>query len=211
MDGENALIPEWKIQGNYKLRRYDDYEKYSDHQKSKLDGILDWVKETQKTFVPLMRGRIKIVDKIPKGSSVLCLGARLGGEVKAFIGEGCFAVGVDLNPGKDNRYVLQGDFHNLQFPDKCVDVVFCNSLDHVLMMDSFISEIKRVLKDSGLCIIEPTLGYNEGGVTGPYESIAWDSIETLVNEFISEGFEPIVQMDMNYPHEGRHIVLRKKE
>ena len=36
-------------------------------------------------------------------------------EVRAFLDHGAFAVGIDLNPGRDNRYVMVGDFHQLQF------------------------------------------------------------------------------------------------
>ena len=50
--------------------------------------------------------------------TVLCLAARIGTEVKAFLDLGCFAIGIDLNPGTDNRYVVHGDFHDLQFAPK---------------------------------------------------------------------------------------------
>ena len=47
---------------------------------------------------------------------MLCLGARLGTEVRALHNLGYFAIGIDLNPGVDNPYVLMGDFHKLVFP-----------------------------------------------------------------------------------------------
>ena len=55
-----------------------------------------------------------------------------------FIDHGAFAVGIDLNPGRDNRWVVIGDFHALQYADASVDVVYTNSFDHVF-------ELERVL------------------------------------------------------------------
>ena len=56
------------------------------------------------------------------GCSVLCLGARLGGEVRAFTAMGALSIGIDLNPGPNNAYVLPGDFHHLQFAQSVFDV-----------------------------------------------------------------------------------------
>ena len=50
------------------------------------------------------------------GSPVLCVGARLGGEVRAFqsLPEVQLAIGVDFNPGEKNPLVMYGDAHSLQ-------------------------------------------------------------------------------------------------
>ena len=61
-------------------------------------------------------------------SSMLCLGARLGGEVRAFRRLGALALGVDLEPGLNNRHVLPGDVHALQFADGVFDYAFTNIL-----------------------------------------------------------------------------------
>jgi hypothetical protein len=42
------------------------------------------------------------------GKSILCIGARLGGEVRAFTRLGALAIGVDLNPGVRNPWSLWG-------------------------------------------------------------------------------------------------------
>jgi hypothetical protein len=41
-----------------------------------------------------------------------------------------FSVGIDLNPGPRNGYVLHGDFHNIIFADASIDAVYTNALDH---------------------------------------------------------------------------------
>jgi SAM-dependent methyltransferase len=77
------------------------------------------------------------------------LGARFGTEVKAFHDLGSFAVGIDVRTGERNKFVLQGDFHDIQFPAATVDIVFTNSLDHAFDFEKVIQEIRRVLKPSG--------------------------------------------------------------
>ena len=111
-------------------RAYDSYGQYLQHQGSKLKyceaGGL------RRQLSPSLLGeRLRSVPELKAGMSVLCLGARLGTEVKAFHDAGCFAVGLDLNPGPENKLVLHGDFHEVQFPAGSVDVVFTNSFDHV--------------------------------------------------------------------------------
>ena len=80
-----------------------------------------------------------------KAASVLCLGARQGTEVKAFLDLGCFAVRIDLEPGAENQFVVQGDFHDLKFPTESVDIVFTNSLDHAF------DPKKMIRRDPGAC------------------------------------------------------------
>ena len=41
-----------------------------------------------------------------RGATVLCVGARLGGEVRAFKSLGALAIGIDLNPGTLNMDVV---------------------------------------------------------------------------------------------------------
>ena len=57
------------------------------------------------------------------GQDAAVVGARIGTEVKAFLDLGAVAIGIDLNPGENNRYVVYGDFHDLQFASGSIDVV----------------------------------------------------------------------------------------
>ena len=73
-------------------------------------------------------------------SPVLCVGARLGGEVHAFqlLPQVSLAVGVDLNPGLRNPHVLYGDGQRLeQFKNASFGTIFTNVLDHVLKIEKF--------------------------------------------------------------------------
>ncbi|MCX5918163.1 MAG: class I SAM-dependent methyltransferase [Deltaproteobacteria bacterium] len=139
---------------------------------------------------------------------MLCLGARLGTEVKAFLDHGCFAVGIDLNPGKSNYYVLRGDFHNLQFADRSVDVVFSNSVDHVFDLEKFVKESARILKAGGLLVIEVGRGREEGGSSGFYESLHWSTIEELLSFLKNYGLGCLLRQPIDFPVGGEHLILQ---
>lgn len=111
-----ARPPRWQPAGpGVQSRAYRKYEDYLSHQRLKL-GLMGDLTEYDARFTDALRQRLAESGLIAKGMRVLCLGARRGAEVKAFQDLGCFAVGLDLNPGRRNRYVLYGDFHSLAFP-----------------------------------------------------------------------------------------------
>jgi hypothetical protein len=61
-----------------------------------------------------------------EGKTVLCVGARLGGEVRAFMRLGALAIGYDFEPGPRNPWVLWGTGAPLQFGDNLFDYVYTN-------------------------------------------------------------------------------------
>jgi len=203
----------WVNQGNHwlKQRQYGNYQDYIGHQAAKLKFKnicpVDLQDYDQK-YRQVLRDRIKNANLIKEGQSVLCLGARLGTEVKAFLDHGCFAVGIDLNPGKSNYYVLRGDFHKLQFADRSVDVVFSNSVDHVFDLEKFAKEVARVLKPGALLVIEVGRGREEGGSSGFYESLHWSTIDELIRYFQNRGFDCLLRQPIDFPVTGEHLILR---
>ena len=90
------------------------------------------------------------------GASVLCIGARLGGEVRAFTRLGALAVGIDLNPGFRNPHVLWGDATALQFANATFDIAYSNVLDHIpqRVVVSVFEEVRRVLKPGGHLFVD---------------------------------------------------------
>jgi ubiquinone/menaquinone biosynthesis C-methylase UbiE len=120
----------------------------------------------------MFRRRFEPVPLAPH-SSVLCLAARLGSEVEAFISLGHFAIGIDLNPGPDNPFVVSGDFHALQFADHSVDCVYTNSLDHAFDIEKITREVRRVLKPGGMFLLEAVAGHEEGYLVGPHDTTHW--------------------------------------
>jgi SAM-dependent methyltransferase len=213
----NIAVFQWKTGNRWlpleqraglKRRAYRDYETYVRHQEAKLK-YLD-LSRYDADYRRHLCERLGRVAGLPRGASVLCLGARRGTEVKAFHDLGCFAVGVDLNPGGHNPYVLCGDFHQLQFAAGSVDVVFTNSADHAFDLERMIGEIQRVLKANGLLIVEAIKGEQEGAAPDAYASFAWSTIEDLIALFQQRQFHLMERAAFSYPWPGDQLCFRKE-
>jgi len=210
----NPQPPKWQRDGKFQVRGYNSYDDYLLHQAKKLDRVLasgenNWLPKYDGEYREMLRTRLEADTLISHGMSVLCLAARLGTEVKSFQDLGCFAVGLDINTTRQNKYVLYGDFHEIQFPADSVDVVFTNSLDHVLKIDKVIGEILRVLKPNGLLIIEAVRGSGEGVDPGTHESFFWANVNDLIRLFEERSFRVIIRTTFEAPWIGEHMCLRK--
>jgi SAM-dependent methyltransferase len=193
----------WNTKDVFQNRSYDSYEEYLEHQKAKLETH-DFANYDME-FRTALRERLAALDVSWPGRTVLCLAARIGTEVKAFLDLGCFAIGIDLNPGKDNRYVVQGDFHDLQFAPKSVDVVYTNSLDHAFDINRIAQEILKVLKPEGLVIVEAVQGRDQGVNPGFFESFFWKNIDELILLFENAGFKTTRRANIALPWPGEQI------
>lgn len=204
---------DWENRENFRFKKYDTYEEYVQHQKSKLDRILEegekhWFNQNNYdlTYRTHLRDRLKPY-LTNRGLNVLCLAARLGTEVKAFIDLGCFAIGIDLNPGLENHYVVVGDFHNIQYADKSLDIVFTNSFDHALYPEKILQEISRVLKPNGRFMTDVASIYSNQGT---YEAFSWSSIEDLVSLIEKFNLKIIHQEEISYPFKGGNFLIFEK-
>lgn len=135
-----------------KRRVYKSYADYVRHQSAKLPRNYETLLEHDRAYEEIVFERYLDLDL--RGVSLLCLGARLGGEARAFTRLGALALGVDLEPGPKNSLVLPGDVHHLQFADGVFDYAFTNILDHVFDLAAFCDETERVLKPRGRLIVE---------------------------------------------------------
>src|SRR4030067_906003 len=195
---------------NFRRKKYKSYSEYLKHQRSKLATIKEkWLPNYDIKYRVALRDRLKKQGIVKPKMSVLCLAARIGTEVKSFLDLGCFAVGLDINPEKNNKYVVYGDFHDIQFADNSVDVVFTNSLDHTFDFDRLLKEIKRVLKPNAFLILEIFKGGKEAFYdSNYYEAVAWDRIDDVLDIFIKSGFQVVREIDFEYPWKGgRHVTL----
>lgn len=196
----------WVEDGGLRRRAYRSDEEYVAHQRSKLGRMSGFIADVDRELERVLAERLP--DGLA-GKSVLCLAARLGGEVRAFRAAGAFAVGIDLNPGNENRWVLPGNFHALDFPDNSVDYVFTNSLDHAMHLDRVAAEVRRVLKPGGQVILEIGLGQAEGGEFGNWEATAWQLVDDVVAFFETEGFSADEHRpDFQVPWPGRQVKLQ---
>jgi SAM-dependent methyltransferase len=177
----------WDKSEAFANRQYGSYDEYLAHQSSKLAQISERLHETEAEDLAEFERRFEGCAELAGRRNVLCLGARLGTEVRALHKLGLFAVGIDLNPGIDNPYVLMGDFHALVFPTGSVDVVYTNALDHVFDLAKLTAEIRRVLHPDGIFLADVLAGYEEGFTPGEFEAMHWRSIDTLAEEICAGG------------------------
>ena len=185
-----------------------DYDEYVKHQASKLGLLGDQSLTYGLRHRMILRQRLERLGFISSGMSVLCLGARLGQEVRAFIDHGCFAVGMDLNPGEGNRFVVHGDFHQIQFATDSVEVIFTNSVDHAFNLNAFIDEVRRVLKPNGFLVMDVARGRAEGLEPEAYEALWWERIDDLLDPFLANEFDVLCRDDFDWPWLGQHVVLK---
>ena len=200
----------WEEEGGFERRRYPDYETYLEHQKTKFSALrAKSVEGHDQRFHAALTARLAQMPLDFQGRNVLCLAARQGSEVRAFIDQGAFAVGIDLNPGKKNRYVVVGDFHALQFADGSVDYVYTNSLDHAFDLDRILREVRRVLKADGAFLVEANVSAEEGAApAGPYEATVWKGAEPLLEVLRRNGFDVESRQAIEKPWVGEQFTLR---
>jgi len=177
----------WAREGAFAQRRYASYDEYLEHQRSKLDAIAWRLRENQAEALAEFEDRFRACPELAAARSVLCLGARLGTEVHALHRLGHFAIGIDLEPGPENPYVLPGDFHRLVFPDDSVDAVYCNAIDHAFDLERMVGEVARVLAPGGLFLAEFEVGFDEGNVPGEFEALHWRDSAALVARIADVG------------------------
>jgi SAM-dependent methyltransferase len=198
----------WKMEdGHFQKRSYDSYEAYLEHQKAKLETHDFGAYDTE--FRDALRERLGALEIKWPGRSVLCLGARIGTEVKAFLDLGADATGIDLNPGEDNPFVVYGDFHDLQFAPGSLDIVYTNSLDHAVDIERIAKEVLRVLKPDGWFILEAVHGREQGINPGFFESFFWKNIDELVRQFENAGFIVMNRRPITRPWPGEQICFRR--
>lgn len=200
----------WMRQGDLEARKYRSYEDYITHQHSKLEDIDFNIADYDVRYCKTLRDRLNSVPLAWTGKSVLCLAARIGTEVKAFTDLGAFAIGIDLNPGKENRYVVTGDFHDIQFASQSVDVIFTNSLDHAFSLEKLVGEVKRVLKQDGVFFAELGAGRNCGFKPGAYESLFWSSPDDVAVAVQSLGLSSDHFLTLRYAGGGKLLAFRKQ-
>jgi SAM-dependent methyltransferase len=171
---------------------YASYEHYLRHQKGKTALMLHSKRERESLaewddyFQEALRQSLAGCTYLTRGTTVLCLGARSGAEVRTFIELGCFAVGIDLLPTPENKYVLYGDFNDVQYADSSIDVIFTNALDHSNDMRQLAQEAYRILRPKGHFITDtPPDSFDNN--CDRWASCRWDSAKDIEDVFGAVG------------------------
>jgi len=185
-----------------KYKEYDSYDEYIEHQSKKIREFPEQVNMMNNRIKEILEERYKHKYDF-KGKTVLCLGARLGGEVSAFKKLGSLAIGIDIEPGWHNPHVLYGDFHGTNFPDGVFDFVYCNSVDHAFDLNALFAEVSRLMKKDGVFLMEVAVQ-----VAGEYESIDTSDITDLT-PIIKKFFDLMSADDINNVWKGVLFILHK--
>ena len=132
-----------------------DYAQYEKKQASKLDAISDQIRAWDRLFERQLLARLLRQRHLVK-TPVLCVGARLGGEIRAFraVWPRLLSIGIDFNPGQRNAGVMWGDAHSLSFSNETFGSVYTNVFDHLLMPTRFVDEARRVLAHGGTLFVD---------------------------------------------------------
>jgi SAM-dependent methyltransferase len=196
----NRVIPATEIAPGVWRKSYPSYQMYLRHQAAKLErrGTL-WLAEHDERFAAALSKRLGAVDMDWPTARVLCLGARLGTEVRVFRSLGAFAVGIDLQPGPRNPWVMYGDFHDLSFADGTADVVYTNCLDHVFDLAKVAGEVVRVLRPRGLFLTEIVNGKAAGVQLGYYDAAHWERVEDVLAVLERAGLTVRQREPQDYP------------
>ncbi|MCC6918704.1 MAG: methyltransferase domain-containing protein [Alphaproteobacteria bacterium] len=203
----------WQHKDALSRKIYADYDAYVAHQAAKLPQIQDRIETRATARTEEFRERFRSLD-LPRPASVLCLGARLGYEVQAFIELGHFAVGIDLNPGEKNRYVVTGDFHNLVQADQSVDCVYTNCCDHIFDVAALAREVRRVLKPRGVFVADIVAGYEEGETVGEFDAMHWPKASGFAALLCAEGpfkLRTFEELPVRTPNRWFRAVMRVRQ
>ncbi len=178
-------------------RKYKDYNKYLKHQSKKFNiGLSKNIKKFMPEYfcnnVKSFKRRVEGFKEYIKEGKILCLGARTGAEVVAFRELGFKnTIGIDVNPGDNNKYVVKGDFHNTDFEDNVFNTIYCNCIDHAWNLRKLSKEINRILKNKGILILEIDHLLKKNNKKrqelikkqSKYESIVWENFNDIKKEF----------------------------
>ncbi len=194
------------VHGGLQRRVYPSYDAYVVHQGAKLARMSPGkLQAHDQRFREALDARLQHMawsSDLP----VLCLGARTGAEVQVFHARGCWAIGLDLNPGPENVDVIRGDFHALSFADRSFGTVYTNALDHAYDVSAVLAGIRRVLMPDGVLWLEAVRGTDEGCAAGAYESLAWSTIDALLPILAAHGLPCRERIAFDCPWSGEALV-----
>lgn len=191
---------------------HDSYEEYIGKQREKLEKGLSKIRARHEKSTEMFFKNFKAIKYLSEEKKTcLCLGARLGSEVRALRKLGHLAVGIDINPGTENRYVLYGDFHSIDFPDIIFDAVYSNCFDHVFNLEKVLNEVDRVMKSDAIFILDINKGTNEGFEPGKYETMVWKKPDDLILYILNKtGWTILEKKEISFPWFGQQVIFAIK-
>jgi ubiquinone/menaquinone biosynthesis C-methylase UbiE len=129
----------------------------------------------------------RIVSEINPGSSILEIGGGSGWQARKLSEMGFNVTSIDIPYIAARSYpIIEYDGKQIPFPDRSFDVIFSsNVLEHISHLDSFESEILRVLKETGKVIhLLPTATWRFWTICAHYPYYTIGSITRLMSIFV---------------------------
>lgn len=172
-------------------RTFTDYAEYVYKQGGKARGRSEFLLAHLEKNTGSFQRIFSTAARHLKPGSILCLGARTGAESLGAVGAGFKgSVGIDLHPVGPT--VLQGDWHDLQFPAASFANVYTNSLDHCLYLDRLTAQVTRVLVPDGRFYVMASnrpKALDEWLSEGGNEGLYWQTSDNLRDAICGYGFE----------------------
>jgi ubiquinone/menaquinone biosynthesis C-methylase UbiE len=130
------------------------------------DNVADWERTSSAKFSAWR----KLVEHLPQGVfvDIGCGDGSVTEKVVSIAGGSCVALDISVEAARkararnlEHQSGLCDIGRGLPFRDNSIDHVFCSDLlEHLLDVDTFLDEIKRVLKSGGYCVLStPNLGW----------------------------------------------------
>ncbi|MCA9912357.1 MAG: methyltransferase domain-containing protein, partial [Anaerolineae bacterium] len=204
----------WQAQSNGSIlrRQYNSYEDYVAHQKEKFDNIITSSGGQSAAVIEQYRWRFYHRFKglqgfLPRSAIILCAGARQGTEVEVLRDLGFQnAYGIDLNPGPDNPYVVEGDFMNIDAATDSIDCIYTNCIDHAFDLNQFFAEHARVIKPDGYVLYDFSISTVQ---PGSFEATSWEHEHDAVILALRY-FDKIIHMERDINQDWMWILMRGK-
>lgn len=194
------------------VREYHDYSDYINHQQEKtLDPKRrkKWLGKEWKTKLKAFKEAfISALGNDLSGKRCLGICARTGQEIQAFKDLGADAIGIDIVPCKP--LVIEGDMHNMPFPDNEFDIVFSNSFDHALHPEKVVKEVIRVIKPNSFVLFHLRF-YTSSYEQRSQRKQSYDICEVgNSKEFIElfDDAEVLIDRECNYLSANREVLLK---
>jgi len=177
--GKDKKIQRFKEVGLWHQEKMEEKEvsTYEKKQASKLNKNYATISKWDLMIEKQLYDRFSSLKDTFEGP-VLCVGARLGGEVRAFKRITGESIGIDFNPGKNNPDVIYGDAMALQFENNRFETVYCNILDHIPDLKKAFGEMIRVLNPGGTIFFDIDQNAPDQYAVRDLRKFDWDLAES---------------------------------
>lgn len=169
------------------MRRLKDYS-YDEYLAHQIDKKLNQDKVTyarERFAYDLPRFKERFTTyKAFIGGSIICLGARLGTEVRVLRDLGHEkAIGIDIGRyDESEELVIYMDMMKMDYADHTFDFSYTNSFDHAFDPRDFIKEVSRVMKPGSYSLFDISGNESDQRIGGDHIWIAetWEEIERIL-------------------------------